>query len=480
MNNGMFDTSVQELKYKILKEVACLAFDDKLEEGLLHISKTIVPGPHATMRCCIYKERAIVNERLKLALGGDPENKNVVEVLDIACDECPVDGIHVSQACRGCIAHRCQNVCPRDAIKIVNLKAQIDQKKCVECGRCVAACPYSAITKSVRPCENACKVGAISMNEEKKAVIDNEKCITCGACVYQCPFGAISAKSYMVEAIKLLKGSENNTKYKTYAVVAPSISSQFSHVKVEQVVSGIKNLGFYSVVEAALGADMAADKEADELYEKGFLTTSCCPAFVSYVQKNYPDLAQHVSHNVSPMEQISIYLKKMDPTAKIIFIGPCIAKKREFQLPEVAGIVDCVITFEELLALFDSRNIDLSSLDYEPLDNASYYGRIFARSGGVATAVGQALKEHGKDDFDYKPISCNGIEECKIALLKASKDVLPHNFIEGMACEDGCIGGAACLTHGPKDRKQVDAYGNEAKEKTIGEAIGILGKIKNK
>ncbi len=477
MNNGMFDTSVQELKYTILKEVANLAYDDKLEEGLLHVAEKIIPGPQPTMRCCIYKERAIVGERLKLALGGDPENENVVEVLDIACDECPVDGIRVTQACRGCIAHRCQNVCPTGAIRIENLKAYIDTKKCVECGKCMDACPYNAIAKSVRPCENACKVGAISMDDDKKAVIDNEKCIACGACVYQCPFGAISAKSYMLEAIRLLKNSQGNQKYKVYAVVAPSISSQFSHVKVEQVVSGIKELGFFSVVEAALGADMAADKEADELYEKGFLTTSCCPAFVNYVKKNYPGLAVHISHNVSPMEQISIYLKKVDPTAKVVFIGPCIAKKMEFRLPEVAGIVDCVITFEELLALLDSREIDLSSMPEAPLDNASYYGRIFARSGGVATAVGQALREHGKDDFAYNPISCNGIEECRIALLKASKGVLPNNFIEGMACIDGCIGGAACLTHGPKDKSQVDRYGSEAKEKTIAQSVGILQKF---
>ena len=479
MNNGMFDTSVQELKYKILKEVANLAYDDKLEEGLLHIAEKIIPGPQPTMRCCIYKERAIVGERLKLALGGNPQNENVVEVLDIACDECPVDGIRVTQACRGCIAHRCQNVCPTGAIRIENLKAHIDTKKCIECGKCVSACPYNAITKMVRPCENACKVGAITMTEDKKADINAEKCISCGACVYQCPLGAISDASHILETIELLKGSRNNQPYKVYAVVAPAISSQFSGIRVEQIVAGIKRLGFFNVVEAALGADMTAYKEADELYEKGFLTTSCCPAFVNYVKKNFPDLAAHISHNVSPMEQISIYLKKVDPTAKVVFIGPCIAKKMEFQQPEVAGIVDCVITFEELLALLDSREIDLSQMPFEPLDNASYYGRIFARSGGVATAVGQALKEHGKDDFAYNPVSCNGIEECRIALLKKTKGVLPNNFIEGMACIDGCIGGAACLTHGPKDKSQVDKYGNEAKEKTIGQAVGILHQFRD-
>lgn len=478
MDYRIFDTSVQEIKYKVLREVASLAFEGQLGEGVLDIAEAIMPGPKPTMRCCIYKERAIINERVKLALGGNQNSENVVEVLNIACDECPVDGIRVSQACRGCIAHRCMNVCPKDAIEIIDLKAHIDPEKCIECGKCVSACPYNAIAKMVRPCENACKVGAITMNEDKKAEINVEKCISCGACVYQCPFGAISDRSYILEAIDLLKASDENRKYKVYAVVAPALSSQFDGIRVEQLVAGIKRLGFFNVVEAALGADMTAYKEAEELYEKKFLTSSCCPAFVRYIKNVYPDLAQHISHNVSPMEEISMHLKKADPDARIIFIGPCIAKKMEYRLPEVDGIIDCVITFEELLALLDSREIDLSQMPDEPLDNASYFGRIFARSGGVSTAVVQALKEHGYDDFTCNPAVCNGIEECKIALLKASKGVLQENFIEGMACVDGCIGGAACINHEPKDKKQVDAYGKEAKEKIIKDSIRILGMIK--
>ncbi len=469
----LFDTSVQELKYKVLKDVATLAFEDRLETGLLTSPERIVPGPQPTMRCCIYKERAIVNQRLKLAMGGDPQNPNVVEVLSIACDECPVDGIRVTEACRGCIAHRCLNTCPKGAIQIINHKAHIDQSKCIECGRCVNACPYNAIVKSIRPCENACKVGAISVAEDKKACIDNDKCISCGACVYQCPFGAITDKSFVLDAIRLLKGSENNQKYKVYAIVAPSIYSQFGNVRVEQAVTGLKKLGFFSVVEAAWGADMVAYQEAKELKEKGFLTSSCCPAFVKYIQQSFPQMAQHISHNVSPMVQIAMYIKKLEPEAKTVFIGPCIAKKAEYQLEHVKGLIDCVITFEELLALFDSRDIDLKELPDSYLDNASYFGRIFAKSGGLTEAVAEAIKEQ-KEPFDLKPAVCNGILECKTALLKASKNMLNANFIEGMACESGCIGGAACLTHGPKDKSLVDTYGKQAMEKSIEDSIEVL------
>ena len=191
-----------------------------MEKGLLDIPEKIVPGPEPLMRCCIYKERAIVNERIKLATGGDRQNPNVVEVIKMACDECPVDGIRVTQSCRGCIAHRCMNACPKDAIRIVNHRAVIDKSKCIECGKCMAACPYHAIEKSTRPCENACKVNAIHMDAYKRADIDNNKCISCGACVYQCPFGAIQDKSFILDTVRLIKGSQGNTKYKVYAIVA--------------------------------------------------------------------------------------------------------------------------------------------------------------------------------------------------------------------------------------------------------------------
>ena len=448
-----FDTKIQYLKYKVLREVARLAWQDKLLEGAFDIPKTIVPGKVPTMRCCVYKERAILAERVKIAMGGDVTNPNVIEVIDIACDECPMGGYEVTDACRGCLAHRCEDVCKRGAITFDHQqKAHIDKSKCVECGACAKVCPYSAILDYKRPCERSCKVKAIRMSETKAASIDNSKCISCGACVYQCPFGAITDKSFILNAIDMLKKSENNTKYKVYAVVAPSISSQFTYAKLGQVLSGMKELGFYTIVEAALGADMVAFSEAKELAEKGFLTSSCCPAFVDYVKKQFPDLAPYISHNLSPMGAIARYMKEKEPDCRIVFVGPCTAKKMEFQKETVRPYIDCVITFEELQALFDSKDIDITTLGEDVLDNASYYGRIFARSGGLSDAVAQALKEQGIDNFDLKAVPCDGIEACRMALLKASKRVLDGNFIEGMACMGGCIGGAGCLTHGEKNQ----------------------------
>ena len=469
-----FDTKVQHLKYKVLREVARQAWNDTLFENILDIPKTLVPGNEPTMRCCVYKERAILAERVKIAMGGDKLNPNVIEVIDIACDECPVGGYEVTNACRGCLAHRCEDVCKKGAITFDNNHvAHIDKSKCVECGACAKVCPYTAIVSRKRPCQSACKIKAISMNEHKAAEINNDKCTACGACVYQCPFGAIMDKSYMVNVIDIIKKSEENKKYKVYAVVAPSISSQFTYAKLGQVISGLKELGFFTVVEAALGADMVAMAESKELAEKGFLTSSCCPAFVSYVKSAFPQLAEHISHNLSPMAALAKYIKETDEGAKVVFIGPCTAKKAEAQLESVKPYVDSVLTFEELQALFDSKDIDITTLSEDVLDNASYFGRIFARSGGLSDAVAQAMKEQDIE-FDLKPAVCDGIEACKLALLKKSKNVLDANFIEGMACVGGCIGGAGCLTHGEKNKSEVDKYGREALEKTISEAISVL------
>ena len=465
----VFETSVQELKNDVLRSVACLTWADGLQTGILDIPQQIIPGPEAKMRCCIYKERAIIAQRVKVAMGGDKSNPNLVEVLDIACDECPVTEITVGPACRGCIATRCVHTCPKDAITIVNHKAQIDHSKCITCGKCLSACPYGAIEKNQRPCERGCKAGAISMGPDKKAFVDPAKCTSCGACVYQCPFGAIMDKSYMVDAIQMLKSAEK-WGYRVYAAVAPSIAGQFAPADVGQVVTGLKLLGFHDVVEVALGADMTAREEAGELAEKGMLASSCCPAFVEYVEKNFPQQAHLISQTPSPMVMAARMVKEKDANAKVIFIGPCVAKKKEFQLGKTMGAVDCVLTFEELYAMFEARNIDVAALEEAELDQASGYGRCFARSGGVTAAVAQALKEQ-EADFALKPMPCSGFEACRLAFLKAAKGVGDFNFIEGMACEGGCVQGPAQLIRSPRNQGDVERHAKQAEGRTIADAV---------
>jgi len=473
-NTRVFDTDVQLYKYKVLKEVIRRAYEGGLENAYFEIPKVVSPGPKSELRCCIYKERAIVQERVKMAMGGNKNNPNVVEVIDIACDECPIGGIYVSPACRGCISHACKDSCPRGAISIVNRHATVDKEKCIECGRCTKACPYGAIIAQHRPCMVSCKVKAISMDEDRKAVIDNKKCISCGACIIQCPFGALTDKSFVLDIIDILKKSENNTKYKVYAVVAPALATQCRTTTIEQVTSAIKMLGFADVFEAALGADITLYHEALEWKERGgVMTTSCCPAFVTYIEKYFPELRQHVSSSPSPMVETALLLKKMDPTCKTVFIGPCVAKKGEFQHSRTESAIDCVMSFEELQAFVDARHIETETLEGTPLENASYFGRIFARSGGITNGLQDVAKNLGVEGI--KPLAMSGIEECKLALLRLRLGKASENFFEGMACVGGCVNGPLCINHGIRNVGDVDAFGKQSQIESIMKNVDIWG-----
>lgn len=477
----LFDSKVQETKYNVLREVAIQTWrgNDVFAE-FNEVASKVIPQNEPPQRCCIYKDRAVVAERIRLAIGGSSKNPNVVQVINIACDECPEAGYVVTDLCRGCLAHSCIDACKLNAITVDDKhRARIDKNKCVECGRCAKACSYSAIHNFQRPCEIACKVDAISMAPTGEASIDYDKCISCGACVYHCPFGATVDVSSIVDVIKSLKESnKKDSNDPTIAIVAPSIASQFLYANLGQVITGIKELGFAEVMEVALGADMVASKEAQELVEKGFLTSSCCPAFVKFIETKYPNMVPHISHNLSPMAELARFIKAGHPECKIVFIGPCIAKKSEVRKPEISKYVDYAITFEELQALFDSKNIVLSELEETEWNQASYYGRIFARSGGLATAVTQALRELDVQEFNFNPIVCDGIDKCKTALLKADKGVLLHNFIEGMACEGGCVGGSGNLVRYVEPPKKMEEHIEEATETKIlpnaRKAINIL------
>lgn len=457
-------------------EVIRRAYDGGLENAYT-IPRTIAPGPKAETRCCIHKERAVLMDRVEMAMGGNKDNPNVVEVLYEACDECPAGGMIVTDVCRGCLMHSCKEVCPKGAITIVDHRCHIDKTKCIECGKCATACPYSAIIAQKRPCIKSCKVKAISINDEDKAVIDNNKCIACGACIVSCPFGAISDKSLVLDIIKILKESENNTRYRCYAVIAPAIVSQCRFGRIEQVVTAIKKLGFHQVVEAALGADITLYNEAHEFKEKAetsenpVMTTSCCPAFVRFVETNFPELKDAISSSVSPMVMTARLIKHSDPTAKVVFIGPCAAKKMEYTLEKTGGMIDSVMSFEELQAFVDARGIDTTQCEDTILDNASFYGRIFAKSGGLALGVADVAKSLGVDGV--RPCVMNGIDQCRqhLTLLRAKKETA--NFFEGMACDGGCVGGPLSITRSPRNVFDVDKYGNSAKEKNIDGSVRL-------
>lgn len=472
METRIFDTRVQWIKYKVLKEVINASYDENFDTIMIDAPKRILPGPKSELRCCIYKGRAVLQERIAVAMGGDKNPNHVMEVMDIACDECPAQGHFVTDICRSCISHMCVESCPRDAIYMSDgNKAKIDKSKCIECGKCQKACPYGAIMNSVRPCVRACKVGAIEMNDQNKAVINYDKCVSCGQCGYKCPFGAIVDKSYVTDLVKILKHAVAHDE-KVFAVIAPAIVSQFKYAKIGQIITGMKYLGFHEVVEAALGADIVLEKEVHEFEERDIMTTSCCPAYVQLVEKHFPTLTSVMSTSRSPMFETAMIIKKMHPGAKVVFIGPCTAKKYEFKRPEHDGIVDCVITFEELQAFLESRHIDIAMLEEGKFDNASYYGRIFAKSSGIAKGFQEIAAKNGMTK-EIKPLVCNGLEEAKVAFMKLRAGRLDANLIEVMACEGGCVNGSACLHRNPRRELDVETYAKTAKEGDIDNSLAL-------
>ena len=433
-----FGNDVRQLKYEVLKGVAKLAYNDMLEEGKDDLPYQIIPGKEAKFRCCVYKEREILRQRIRAATGKTSQD-GVVVVLADACEGCPINRYTVTENCQRCVAKKCVTECPFGAITITGKGAYIDPDKCKECGRCVKACPYNAISDTLRPCLRSCPVNAISIDENKHAEIKYDRCISCGACTNDCPFGAITDVSSIVDVIDNIKG-----KRPVYAIFAPAIEGQFGDANIAQISQGLKELGFADSVEVALGADAVAQHEAQELKDAiendGKLTTSCCPAFYNMVEKHFPRVLNNVSHTASPMAVTARYIRDKVPNGVVVFIGPCIAKKQEART--VPDSADYVLSFEELSAMFEARDIDVSSFDPQSADSndASKFGKGFALSGGVVGAVVRVLEEENYNKpFSY--IKCDGARECKKALQMLGAGRLNETFVEGMACENGCIAG---------------------------------------
>ncbi|MBE6066178.1 MAG: 4Fe-4S dicluster domain-containing protein [Clostridium lundense] len=476
-----FETQLKKLKYLVLREVAKMTLEDRVnKEELEKVPFTIIEGDTAEYRCCVYRERAIVYERAKLAIGCLPngqeaekfvhveDNDQIVYVIDAACDKCPINRFIVTEACRGCIQHNCMEVCPAGSITRAGGRAYINHETCKECGLCKQACPYGAVAEVMRPCKRACPTGALQMNlDNNRATIDKKDCVNCGACMGACPFGAISDKSYIVDVTRSLMNEK-----KVYAVVAPAITGQFGNkVKVGQIKAAFKKMGFVDMIEAACGADAVVVHEGNEFVERmengdKYMTNSCCPGFLNYIEKKFPDQIDNVSGTVSPMVATGRMIKKMDPEALVVFVGPCTAKKSEIKRPSVKDSVDYVMTFEEITALMGAYDIEPQKLENEDINDASSFGRGFAQGGGLTAAIENYI-EKKEVKVDFEPVKVSGPFDIKRAMMMAKAGKLQGNFIEGMMCEGGCIGGPATMVSMMKSRPQLAKFSKEAQIKHV-------------
>lgn len=466
------DENVIKLKHEVLYEVAKLAFAGELEEKRDHIPMKMIPGPLPQFRCCIYKEREIIRQRIRLAEGkapGEHDDGNVIQVISSACADCPISTYTVTENCQNCLGKACISACKFGAIEPGRLRSHIDAAKCKECGRCAQACPYNAIAYLKRPCKFSCPVNAITYDEHGISVIDKEKCIRCGKCIHSCPFGAIGSKTFIVDVIRALQSGK-----RVYAMAAPATEGQFGpDITMASWKKAMKEVGFTDFYDVGLGGDMTAAYEAEEwaeAYENGKKkVTSCCPAFVNMVRLHYPELGEMVSETVSPMCAVSRMIKAKDPEAITVFIGPCIAKKSEVVDQKLDGNADYVLAYSEIRAIMKAKGVQM-----EPCENegqiASVYGKRFANSGGVTGAVLQSMKESGKES-GAKVCQANGAAECKKALLLMKAGRLPEDFVEGMACEGGCVGGPSQFADPVSTKKSREALLGQADDRGIHENL---------
>jgi [FeFe] hydrogenase (group B1/B3) len=370
------------------------------------------------------------------------------------------------------MAHPCSIVCPVEAVSIGKEAAIIDQEKCIQCGRCSQVCPYSAIVHRERPCAESCGVNAITSDKDGYAEINYEKCVSCGMCIVSCPFGAIGEKSEIVQIIHALRGDKP-----VYVEIAPSFVGQFGPlVKASMIIEALKKLGFAGVIEVAYGADVDTLIEAKELAEitkkkkskRDYVATSCCPAWVLAAITNYPKQAVNVSDSFTPMVETARKIKDIDPDARVVFLGPCIAKKNECFAPEVEKLVDFIMTFEELGALFQAFNIDPSEIEAtQEINDASEAGRGFPVAGGVANAILSQTRELLGKNITIPYISADTLADCMQMLKDIEKGKIDPKplLVEGMACPYGCIGGPGTLAPLYRAKRKVKNFSKRAKSK---------------
>ncbi|MBP2025987.1 4Fe-4S dicluster domain-containing protein [Peptoniphilus stercorisuis] len=481
--------NIVDLRRKVFAEVARIAYNDCDISELEDSSYRIVPGEVAKYREDIFRERAIADERLRLAMGmgvreisvykkitdgfdkvdidTNAYEKPLINVIKFACESCPTKAYFVTNNCRKCLAHPCTNVCPVNAITIGKEGAIIDEEKCIKCGRCKDACPFSAIVKYERPCASVCGVNAISSDEYGRAEIDQDQCVACGRCITICPFGAIADKTQIFQLIKAIKAGKN-----VYGAIAPSYIGQFgAKTSAAQVVEAIKLLGFKDVIEVGLGADVTTLHEAKEYLEKvpgeiPFMGTSCCYSWSLMIKNKFPEFSEQVSDTGSPMRYTAEYIKKIDKDAVIAFIGPCTSKKLEALNTEIKSEVDFVITFEELMGMFVAKEIEPSEIEVtKDLEESSASGRGYPVAGGVAAAVKEVAQKLNPEK-EIKVQGANSLDEC-IKMLKIAKAGKYDGYLlEGMACPGGCVAGVGTIASPNRVKGSVKKYMIESKVKT--------------
>lgn len=466
------DATILRIKHEVLHQVAKLAFEGKLEENKEQLPYKMIPGPQANFRCCIYKEREIIRQRINLAEGKCPDGStggNIVQVISAACEGCPISRYVVTDNCRKCMGKACQHACKFGAISMGRDRSYIDPAKCKECGLCAKACPYNAIADLIRPCRRNCPVDAMTMDENGICQIDEEKCIQCGACIHSCPFGAIGSKAAVVDVINAIISGK-----KVIAMMAPAGEGQFgSEITMASWKTALEKVGFSGFIEVGLGGDMTAAAEAAEwaeAYKEGKkMTTSCCPAFVNMIKKHFPEVLDNMSSTISPMCAVSRMVKAQDSEAVTVFIGPCIAKKSEAADPELSGNADYVLTFGEIRALLKAKDVQLEP-EENSLQEASVFGKRFGNGGGVTAAVVESFKENG-NDADVKVMKCSGAAECKKALMLLKLGKFQDDFIEGMICTGGCVGGPSKHKGEIEAKKSRDELISEADDRKINENL---------
>lgn len=484
------DTQVRKNRRRIFKEVAELAYhSENLIDDVEALPYKIVDYDESEYES-IYRERAIVRERIRLAMGLSlrPENRLVhltqgleesniaekyyepplMQVIPSACNACPENRYQVTDQCKGCVAHPCREVCPRDAVFMKNGKSMIDQDKCIKCGKCKAVCPYDAISHQVRPCAGACGVGAIKNDEKGRAFIDSDLCVSCGQCMVNCPFGAIADKSQIFQLIRAMQSG-----HKIIAQVAPAFAGQFGpDVTPDMLKTALKELGFYDVYETALGADQGAMAEAEHYASEvatgklPFSLTSCCPSWSVLAKRFFPETIDKISNALTPMVATARIIKADHPDAKVVFIGPCASKKLEASRRTIRSDVDFVITFEELAGIFEAKNILLSEIHaMDELAGATGAGRGYGVAGGVASAIEECVREY-YPDIEVNIEHAESLSECKKMLMLAKAGKKNGCLIEGMACPGGCIAGAGTNIAVASAAKAVSAF-KDAADKRI-------------